>query len=286
MLDHDRPIRKTITIPVECRERYVPLGEPQLAPWVDAGLFHCGVSDLVPGYHIAAESPGALMIIATTGGLGVARTPEQRFELAPGSLFIHPPCSPVEWATAGASWAIVWWYLRDVKPWRSLFSGRPRLLPYAHADLLFRAQDAVIRRLAVDDGDAMAARLGELVLGHLCELAGPSVGGEEDPLARLWAEVGERLHEPWPLERLAKRVHLSVTSLQRRMHERYRTSAHQMLLSLRMARAEELLARTDYPLRVIAEQLAFNDQFAFSSAFRRHRGQPPAHFRARSRSRR
>jgi AraC-like DNA-binding protein len=49
-----------------------------------------------------------------------------------------------------------------------------------------------------------------------------------------------------------------------------------------MARAEELLRRTDYPLRAIADQLGFADQFGFSSAFRRHRGCSPSSFRERA----
>jgi AraC-like DNA-binding protein len=286
MLRLSGPIRKTFKLPAACRQRYVPLAHRGLAGWVEQGVVHAGVSELVPGYHVGTDQQESFLLIATTGGRGIARTGQGgTHDLAPGTLLIHGPRDPREWATAAKSWTLVWWYLADQPRWRALAAGGPRVVPFAHGELLKRSMDALIRRLGESDptkpSPPVAARLADLVLAHLRELAGEAPAAADDELGPLWAEVSERLHEPWPLAHLAARLRVSVPTLQRRVRARHGRSAHQVLLGLRMARAEELLRRTDYPLRVIAEQLGFADQFGFSSAFRRHRGCAPSVFRQR-----
>jgi AraC-like DNA-binding protein len=52
-----------------------------------------------------------------------------------------------------------------------------------------------------------------------------------------------------------------------------------MVFRLRMQRAEELLVKYDYALKNIAEELGYGTPFAFSNAFKRHKGISPEHFR-------
>jgi AraC family transcriptional regulator, transcriptional activator of pobA len=56
----------------------------------------------------------------------------------------------------------------------------------------------------------------------------------------------------------------------------------QLILERVMLEAARLLRFSDLSVKEIAARLGFSDQFAFSKAFKRHRGEAPLDFRARS----
>lgn len=272
-------MRKSVTIPAACRERYVSREHPAMAGWKRAAVSYCGVSDLVPGYRIINPKPPELMLIATTDGRGWAATPAGTVALDPGSLFIGVPGEPVGWGIDGDSWRIVWWYLRPTALWRALIAPHGSLRRYARADLLARLVDDLIDRLAgPSDIDHEMARLhADTLLLHLRELAGaaPAVP-DADPFGSLWQEVARNLSEPWSVPGLAARLGLSVSSIQREAKRRFGRSLHQELIHLRMAQAQQTLRRTTYPLAVIAELVGFADPYTFSAAYRRWSGKPPS----------
>jgi AraC-like DNA-binding protein len=292
MLEARRPLQKTITVPPQCRERYVPLEHRLAMQWRELAIHHSGVSHLVPGYRVGVLDQTSLMLIATTHGAGWARTATDDFALVPGSLLINVPGEGIEFGIRDRQWSMVWWYMRPQPAWGWLLDGTTRCERFAHGRLLFDMTDALITRLvavkeagtpsrlASDDSDAdpVARHLSETVISHLRELAhAPAI--IDDPLVRLWDEIQGRLHEPWPVSAIAARLKVSVPTLQRQVHRRFGKSSHQLLVHLRMVRARELLRRTTYPLRVIAEQVGFTDPFAFSAAFRRRYGRSPSSLR-------
>jgi AraC-like DNA-binding protein len=50
-----------------------------------------------------------------------------------------------------------------------------------------------------------------------------------------------------------------------------------------MRRAEDALTRTDAPLARIAADSGYRNEYAFATAFRRHRGIPPGRWRHETR---
>jgi len=289
MLEGITTLRKTISIPASCRERYVPLERPESARWRELGIHHSGVSDLVGGYHIGIPEQRSLMLIATVGGAGEAWGAVDRFALTPGTLLINPPGEGIAFATAQDAWSMVWWYLRPIACWQRLLQGPTRLQALRGAALLYAMTDSLIVRLGVAGGqaatsDRASVALGDAILTQLEELAPQGeTPVEQAPLRQMWSEVEQRLEEPWPVAELARRMRVSVPTLQRLMHRTYQRSTHQYLLELRMRRAAELLLRSTYPLRVIAARVGFADSFTFSAAFHRHHGRPPSALRRAAR---
>lgn len=247
--------------------------------WRSLGVVRAGLSDVVRGYHIRIPRQAQIMLIASTRGRGYAREGGVRFTLTPRTLLINPPCAPVEFGIAGEDWQMVWWYLRPGPSWTSLLAGGTRLQPFAHGRLLAELQEALIQRLARAETE-IARQIGATIAAHLCELASLAPAAD-DPLGRLWAEVEDRLHEPWPVATLAARLRCSIPTLQRRLHRRFGRSAGKLLVESRMRRALELLERTEHPLRVIATQVGYSDPFTLSAAMRRHYGRSPQALRAR-----
>jgi len=285
MLEWIRTIRKTISIPAGCRERYIPLERPESARWRECGIHHSGVSDLVGGYHIGIPEQSSLMLIATVGGAGDAFGPVDRFALTPGTVLVNPPGEGIEFATVQDSWSMVWWYMRPIACWSRLLHGPTRLQALRSAALLYAMADSLIVRLGVAGAQGPTAErasvvLGDAILAQLDELAPLAEAPPEQALLRLlWSEVEQRLEEPWPVAELARRMRVSVPTLQRLMQRTYQRSTHQYLLELRMRRAAELLLRSSYPLRIIAARVGFADSFSFSAAFHRHHGRPPSALR-------
>jgi AraC family transcriptional regulator len=57
------------------------------------------------------------------------------------------------------------------------------------------------------------------------------------------------------------------------------TTPHEYVLQQRVARAQTLLIRTNYPLLDIALMCRFADQRHLNRVFKKHTGVPPGHYR-------
>lgn len=87
----------------------------------------------------------------------------------------------------------------------------------------------------------------------------------------------------WTVESLAKAVHLSVRTMRRVFHQRYRKSPMSFLAEIRITRAREILAATDLPIQKVAAEVGFRDPRYFTRVFQRHAGKCPRDFRAEQR---
>jgi AraC-like DNA-binding protein len=282
-------MRKSVTIPAACQERFAPLEHPVMSRWRRAGVTMSGVSELAPGYCITAPEPAELMLIATTAGSGWAATPSGRVSLEAGSLFVGVPGEAVGWGVAGASWRLAWWYLSPLAQWQGLVAGGSGVRGYPRCTLLEALLRDLIERLSAEGSadDGIARHHGDAILLLLRELAGTGLEAPDDGFTDLWREVAGSLHEPWRVPAMARRLRQSPSSLQRACTRRFGHGAHQELLRLRMVHARAVLQRTAYPLRVVAELVGYGDPFTFSAAYRRwaghapreerrtHRGRPP-----------
>lgn len=85
--------------------------------------------------------------------------------------------------------------------------------------------------------------------------------------------------QPWTLESLAREAGSSRSVLAERFQQLVGSSPMQYLGQWRMLLATQLLARSNAPLARIAEELGYQTDTAFSRAFRREFGEPPAAWR-------
>ena len=144
---------------------------------------------------------------------------------------------------------------------------------------------------AVSPGRAATlARLGEALLAEVLPLCVPQHAGE--PFGWL-AAAGDRIvgqvlaamqrnpDREWTVDALAREAGTSRSVLSERFQQRMGTSPMQYLAQLRLALAANLLATSEVPLVRIAEDVGYQTDTAFSRAFRRHYGVPPATWRRR-----
>jgi AraC-like DNA-binding protein len=154
----------------------------------------------------------------------------------------------------------------------------------AAPDAVLPANFAGLARLAaIDDEPELAHWLREQLE---MALAAADVGRRQDDTAALADAVHyleAHLAEDLTRDELAKVACLSPSHFSRRLKERLGCTFTELLARVRIARAAELLARTDKPLGLVARESGFNDPSYFTKVFFRLRGATPRAYRAAQR---
>lgn len=96
--------------------------------------------------------------------------------------------------------------------------------------------------------------------------------------------VRQDLGRSWPLERVAREVHVSKRTLQRRLKEIDRTFSD-LVLDIRTAEAGRLLQETDLNITAVGYMCGFADSSHFTHSFKRRYGATPGAWREEHRSR-
>lgn len=181
----------------------------------------------------------------------------------------------------------------DLKPFNPLVAALPRMLhlPAARAgDWVARVIDqAVIESNAPrPGGDAVLERLSEMMfvdaarryLDSLPEDATGWLAGLRDRyVGKALARVHERPDHPWSVDDLARDVGLSRSALHERFVQFLGQPPMQYLASWRIQLGARLLRETNRTVATIALDVGYDSEAAFSRAFKRMAGAPPAAWR-------
>lgn len=98
-------------------------------------------------------------------------------------------------------------------------------------------------------------------------------------LRRVMERIEAELDERFTLAAMAETAGLSLYHFARCFRRSVGMSPHAYILSRRIARAQDLLRRTDLPLAEVALRCGFADQAHFTTAFRRATGETPRRWR-------
>lgn len=99
------------------------------------------------------------------------------------------------------------------------------------------------------------------------------------PAQKAIAYMESHLAEPLSLESLADHVGMSRFHFAHEFTREVGVSPMRYLCEQRVRTAQALIARSNVPLRSIAESVGLNNEFNMSRVFRRVCHQPPSHFR-------
>ena len=86
------------------------------------------------------------------------------------------------------------------------------------------------------------------------------------------------LARSWTVAELAKTAALSRSAFFERFTRTVGLPPMEYLLAWRMAVAKDLLRRHDFGVAEVAERVGYGSASTFSTAFRRHVGQPPSRY--------
>ena len=185
----------------------------------------------------------------------------------------------------------------DARPFNPLLATLPRLLRVRRAsgatrDPLGRLIDFTLAesRQTRAGGECVRLRLSELmfvevVRRHLAALPAVAPGwlaGLRDPgVGHALALLHERPGRPWTLARLAREIGMSRSVLATRFARLVGHPPMQYLTRWRMQVAARLLADGSDKVATVALEVGYDSEAAFSRAFKRVAGVPPASWRAR-----
>lgn len=105
----------------------------------------------------------------------------------------------------------------------------------------------------------------------------------DDAVGRALELIHTRPAEPWSVASLAAEVGVSRSTLARRFGELVGSPPLAYLTRWRLDLATQHLRSDDRSIRAIARSVGYENEFAFSTAFRRVFGVPPTEYRARVR---
>lgn len=241
-------------------------------------IMHLGISNVASPYRRVRVRPSGSFVMVCHEGQGRILLDGRWQTSRAGVACLAPPrVLNAFHAVAGTRWRFSW--IRYDEPSHvgpvvtAAAPGRAR----CNAAVLERVMEGL--RLEWD-GSRDARFLHhwiELAHGEARRLTRPR--GVDERLWRLWMDVAHDLSADWTLERLALRYGSGKEQLRRLCLKELGRSPMQHLTSLRMERAQELLASTPDTMEKIAQDVGFHEAAVFSRAFKRWVGCSPSHYR-------
>ena len=251
---------------------------------------------LRPGDVAVARGPAPYTVTGTPGTDPYAR-------IGPGGLCTTLRGEPLAesmrlgvrtWGNAsdGATAVLVGTYLLDGEIGRRLLDALPPLLTLGSDDRsgpLLTLLDTEIARDEPAQG-VVLDRLLDLLLIAVLRTWFARPGAEAPAWYRAMGDpvVGRALRllqndpaYPWTVASLAARTGVSRAGLARRFTELVGEPPMAYLTGWRLALAADLLRETDGTVESVARKVGYGSSFAFSTAFKRVRGQSPQEYRGR-----
>ena len=130
------------------------------------------------------------------------------------------------------------------------------------------------------DGFLYQRRLFEDIVTQYLIERGVAVGSSDDPLLEEAVTfINEHMQYKISLAEVARRSGLSYVQFVRRFTAYAGMTPSEYLAAIRMKKAESLLSDTALPVKEVAAACGFENEYYFSSFFKKHKGISPCAFR-------
>ncbi|HRN56119.1 MAG TPA: AraC family transcriptional regulator [Agriterribacter sp.] len=103
--------------------------------------------------------------------------------------------------------------------------------------------------------------------------------GVDNIIERCILIMKQHLHQNLTLDELAKEACVSASYLSALFRQKTHYSPIQLFTSLKIQRASQMLRSTKTPIKQIAEEMGYTDQYSFSRSFKQIMGTSPKQFR-------
>ncbi|WP_421259304.1 AraC family transcriptional regulator [Aeromonas sp. 602826] len=280
-----------IDVSPDCREQICC--DSLLPALAQEQVWLAGYSRLKSRYRIARRLADIHCFLLTLGGEGEVQVGDRRERLQVGEWALIPAGEPLcyqlreqlneplnQQVNKGSEWELVWLLLHKDSPWDA-FASHPRLGCTSQQATVLRTLENLYAEQERHQDPLLSALLVEQLGFYLRRLLQKGEGqrrGERLAL-RLELLLKEALTEPWDIARMAGALHLSERQLYRLCQQHFALAPMALLQRLRLQRAALLLASRADPVKLLAEQCGFKNEYHFSTAFKRQHGLAPSHYR-------
>lgn len=241
-------------------------------------ILHLGMTDAVAPYRRVRLAPSGSFVMVCHEGRGQILLDGRWQTSRAGIACLAPPrVLNAFHAVTGARWRFAWIRYDEPEHVRPLVSAASPVRVRCDGDRLWRILSGL--RAEWDSGreQRLLHHWIELAHGEARRIAQPWT--VDDRLRSVWDVVSRDLAAAWTLEKLARLYRTSKEQFRRVCLRDLGRSPMQHLTSLRIERAQHLLAATDDKVESIAHQLGFENTSVFSRAFKRWVGRSPARYR-------
>jgi AraC-like DNA-binding protein len=255
------------------------VGPRQVPTFQKAHIKVAGYSKAAKGYAFVRHDPAFSQILVCVGGAGLVLVDGQWQRCPAGYAYLTPPHSLCAYRIAPReSWDVCWVLFEAGEALPGLEAGGAPRLVCADGMGLHLAIEGLCREAGTASSPSLVEHWATLVHRQALRLLQPAGG---DPrLSRLWAAVRQDLGGAWTLSRMAHVAGMSPESLRRASRGETKRPPLAHLTRLRMEFAADLLSSSAEKISSIAERVGYADEFAFSTAFKRHWGLPPSRYRS------
>ncbi|VGO13075.1 RCS-specific HTH-type transcriptional activator RclR [Pontiella desulfatans] len=273
-----------IYIPGASRERFLTPPFPSIKYLATNNIMMAGLSTWTDGYRIDRYKIYHHLLLYTLGGAGSLKINDGKtVKLKKGDLFIAPYDSNYSYWT-DSHWDAAWLHLSADSKWDTLFGTTAHVRKSAWGKEMDRVMQGYIEesdRRRVDSGAALHSYVDLILLYIQREIGGddPLLADARRTLEGLWSTVQQDLKKTWSVDSLAQFAGMSRSCFHRTVVDLTGSSPMQVINTMRMERAGEMLLYTNYTLSMIAEEIGYETQFSFSKAFKRYSGKSPKEFR-------
>lgn len=251
------------------------------------GHFHQG-----SGYRIVRrEGVGDWLLIATVSGKGRFGHSGGELITEAGDWVLIRPGTPHDYGVEASlkQWELVWAHFQPRAhwlPWLNWPAVRPGLLKLTIGDRSTMERFRDVQRLFGGDlrrSEAYAMNALEALLLD-CDRQNPlaAISSYDERIRRAMDYLEQNLSRKIVQADIAKAVGLSASRLAHLFREQTGQTPQQYLESQRMQRATELLKRTGFSVKQIADAVGFDSQFYFSQRFKARTNHSPSSFRSRT----
>ncbi len=274
----------------QCREHYIPRRSKRAAAVEKKGIAEGGITEAFPDYEIGRTAPVFHLLLYTTCGEGQVRSPHSHYVVGREEVLIIPAGTPFNYRPHRGPWSFVWFHLVEMEQWARL---RDQDLIVQGTTLNSPMEKSMVEYLHESHGTSLyspraaglhAELLALYIERELSQFSGRGGGDVLVRLDRLWDQVNEDPAKPWNVEMIARQLHISVPHLHRLVRASTGTSPMKMVTRLRMERAQDLLIILACKISAVANMVGYENEFAFSVAFKRFSGVTPSQFRRPSSS--
>lgn len=278
----DKDLLETHIVGSACHERFLPLAEAAAVPLRALDISMAGISLLTGDYVMSRPQPTWHVLLYTIRGAGKLTSGGETEKLVAGTVVLLPRFTPYRYELDSKEWEILWFHLRPMETWRHLDERPWRLKKARHLQPIREAAEGMLREgVVVEPESQHAATLyAQLLANYLQRESSYSHSSRDwerrELLRALWTQVDASLEQDWSVARMARQMHLSAGHFHRITVQLLGLTPGEKLNQLRMQRARLLLLHSSLPIYQIAEQVGYQNPFAFTHAFRRAFGYPPS----------
>lgn len=242
-------------------------------------IAHVGVGDAAVPYRIVRTKLSGAYLHASLGGEGRILLDGRWRPHKPGMVSLAPAhVLHAFHAIPSQRWRYCWVRYTSTSP-RSLLSVMSPVVASFDAEPIHHANMGLFHEVNGARDAASCELWVNLIERYVDLLAEP--WQREKRLLVLWNAVRKDLARQWSLREFTDIAAMSGEHLRRRCQRSIGRSPMQQLIVLRIQHAAHLLATTDRKIETVAQQVGYQNPFAFSNTFKRITGMRPSQFRIR-----